>query len=608
MRRHPKILDTLLSFQPHESRGTLESLLLSPDDESDNSDMTVSVPLHPSPLPPITSLHTESQGSLEVMTSQIRTIRSEPMLATMETTKTRLRAQTGRHSDDIFIETDTMVTKLSTDPVAIEMCASSPTLVLESDTPTQSGMGKAFTMPVSTIEPEVKFTTEVREEEEERDGVKDIEGKGDSGVDDRRVDEEKKLETEIAEETVGPIITSDIGTVQTDTVQEGGQAGSVMQTDTVQVNIEGGQAASIMLQTETVQVNIEGGQAASIMLQTETVQVNIEGGQAASIMLQTETVQEGGQAGSIMQSQETLPPNMNFDLPEATIQSLPYTPSSPLLPTTMETVALEIQDVISDEDKGVDNEGQNEEGEIEQPLQLSDIRPLIMIRSDDVSEMNISSTEVPLIAVVSGHQLEPGEHQLEVTEHRPQDTSGDGTHILDVKETGIYTDVPSSMSTPLSGVTVSLPSSVPTHLSDPLSSCLPRPQPSHLHPLPTSQSYTVHESDEESHTMGGDVGPEAIVLHPPPLSSPYPEEVAGVKEILYTAWIPSPWTQGLLSQPTSQQNLTCPGLAADIKMVSGIVYVCVCVCVCVCAGIHVQYMYMQSQYKLCMLMMVSMRK
>ena len=514
------------------------------------------------------------------------------MLATMETTKTRLRAQTGRHSDDIFIETDTMVTKLSTDPVAIEMCASSPTLVLESDTPTQSGMGKAFTMPVSTIEPEVKFTTEVREEEEERDGVKDIEGKVDLGVDDRRVDEEKKVESEIAEEAVGQIITSDIGleeTVQTETVQEGGQAGSIMlQTDTVQ---EGEQAGSIMLQTDTVQ---EGEQAGSIMLQTETVQVNIE----------------GGQAGSIMQSQETLPPNMNFDLPEATIQSLPYTPSSPLLPTTMETVALEIQDVISDEDKGVDDEGRNEEGEIEQPLQLSDIRPLIMIRSDDVSEMNISSTEVPLIAVLSGHQLEPGEHQLEVTEHRPQDTSGDGTHILDVKETGIYTDVPSSMSTPLSGVTVSLPSSVPTHLSDPLSSSLPppRPQPSHLHPLPTSQTYTVHESDEESHTMGGDVGPEAIVLHPPPLSSPYPEEVAGVKEILYTAWIPSPWTQGLLSLPTSQQNLTCPGLAADIKMVSGIVYVCVCVCVCVCAGIHVQYMYMQSQYKLCMLMMVSMRK
>ncbi|CAI8035658.1 hypothetical protein GBAR_LOCUS19975, partial [Geodia barretti] len=50
VRRHPQILDTLLSFEPRERRGTLGPLLLSSDEGRFTSDPTISVPLHPSPL------------------------------------------------------------------------------------------------------------------------------------------------------------------------------------------------------------------------------------------------------------------------------------------------------------------------------------------------------------------------------------------------------------------------------------------------------------------------------------------------------------------------------------------------------------------------------
>ena len=52
--------------------------------------------------------------------------------------------------------------------------------------------------------------------------------------------------------------------------------------------------------------------------------------------------------------------------------------------------------------------------------------------------------------------------------------------------------------------------------------------------------------------------------------SPYPDGAAGVREALYTAWLPSARTQEMLANPReAAQHLTCPGLVADVKMVRG---------------------------------------
>ena len=370
--------------------------------------------------------------------------------------------------------TVSMVTKVATptDPAAIQMGASSPTLVSEPDTPLQSGTGTSFTVPAIT-ESVVKFTTGVIEEGE---------GEGEG-----------------------------------DTVDRGGERGEK----------EGGEL-------EEVETGRNG--------------LVVGGG--------------GEQAGSIMQSQEILPQGLNFDLPTAPLETLPYTPSSPLLPTTMETVALEIQEEIEEEVKE----------QIEQPLPLVDIgegRPLSISESPRTS---VSGTMPPLSS--GGHPLEQGEHQLEVTEHQPQD-SDNRAHKLDVHEAGI---TPPSSFHPLSEVAPSdavFTGAVATHLSDPLSSAPLQPPPSSLlgpslHPQPYGGQEDVME-ELQAMAARGDVGPDPVVLVPR-RPSPFPEVVEGVREALYTAWIPSPWTQSLLSQPTSvtQQHLTCPGLVADIKMVRGV--------------------------------------
>ena len=253
------------------------------------------------------------------------------------------------------------------------------------------------------------------------------------------------------------------------------------------------------------------------------------------------------QAGSIMQSMETIT-GMNFDLPEAPLQSHSSTPTSPLLPTTMETVALGTQDVIEEEIMI----GGEEIGEsLQLPEELSAVggTPLQLnepARTEEEEEMNTV-----------------GGLQLEMNGLKSQGSGGDGAHLLDVREAGVGPPSTSPLSPPAVEVS-STQSAIPTHLSDPLIS-LPLPPPqftsSHLH----------GDGEGESQTLGGegvgDIGPEPRVL--PPVPSPYPEEVAGVKEALYTAWVPSPWTLGLLSRqtPVDQSHLTCPGLVADIKMV-----------------------------------------
>ena len=474
----------------------------------------------------------------------------------MKSPRTHLLAGMNRHSDDFSVETGARVTQSSLgDPVAIEMGASSPTLVLELDTPSQSGMGTPFTIPASTTELEVKFTAGEGEEEGEGDeggeGVRVGEGGGEGGEGEKVKEGGDEKMDDDGEEVMEETTSTRVETVHVDTVQEGVREG-VREGVGVGVREDVGEGVR-------VGVGVREGVGEGVRVGVG-VRVGMREG-------------DGEQTGSIMQSQETLPPNLTFDLPEVPPQPLSYTPSSPLLPTTMETVALEIQDVVADGGEGVDMEG-----ELEEPLQLSTEQPQA---GEEENLLNMSSIEVPL-SVVGGHPLEPGEHQLEVMEHRPQDIGYDSAITLDTREggTGIMDDTPSS-SAPLSRVGTSPPPGVVhTHLSDLLSPSpsLPPPQPTlYLPSWPHDKGHEVTDEGEEFQTLGGrgggvgDVGPEAMVLPPPPHTSPYPEEVAGVREGLYTAWIPSPWTQNLLlSRPESlQHHLTCPGLAADIKMVRG---------------------------------------
>ena len=516
MRRNPKILDTLLSFQPRESRGTLGPLLITPDNDK-GSETTVTVPLHPSPIPSSSSTSTFLQrvarhtgsGSLEV-THIIRPIRSEPILVATET-PTKLDYTTQSVSTEILSNTVTMKTTTAvtvstgeatpTSPVAIEMGASSPTLDSEPDILLQSEMGTSSGVP--SAEHKVEFITGSDEEGEGEGGEGEREG-GEEAVDKRDREVESKEGEGKEEDSVGEMVKeASVG-------DQGGEVGERQGTD--------------------------GGMG------------------------------EGKQAGSIMQSQETLPVDMNLDLPPAPQPLLSYIPSSPLLPTTMETITLEVQE---EEEEG--------EGEIEEPLpspeddnilmgvDLGVSKPLPIIelppvKSEETVLINIESSGVTF----SGeHLLGQGEHQLEVTEHQPQDID---VHKLDVQET---------LSDPLSAVVFSSDplstGTVITHLSDPVSS---GPVPSLLATL----SFPYEEGEQEdvaeelqAARSKGDVGPDPTIL-PPRRPSPFPEVVAGVKEALYTAWIPSPWTQGLLSRLSTitGQHLTCPGLVADIKMVRNV--------------------------------------
>ena len=414
-----------------------------------------------------------------------------------------------------------------TSPVAIEMGASSPTLVSEPDIILQSEMGTLFGVP--SAEPKVEFITGSDEEEE---------GEGGEG------------EREVGEEAVD----KRDGEVES---KEG----------------EGKEEDSVAEMVKQASVGDQGGEAGER-----------DGGMG-----------EGKQAGSIMQSQETLPVDMNLDLPPPPQLLLSYIPSSPLLPTTMETITLEVQE---EEEEG-EEEG---EGEIEEPLPSPEDDNILMgvdlgvskplpiselppVKSEETVLINIESSGVTF----SGeHPLGQGEHQLEVTEHQPQDSD---VYKLDVQESGA---VPPTLSDPLSAVVSSSDplsmGTVVTHLSDPVSS-------GSVPSLLATLSFPYEEGEQEdvavelqSAGSKGDVGPDPTVL-PPRRPSPFPEVVAGVKEALYTAWIPSPWTQGLLSRLSTitGQHLTCPGLVADIKMVRNVhvnsyrlpvQYTCIHTCTC----------------------------
>lgn len=427
VKRNPKILDTLLSFRSYDSRGTLGPLLLTAAD-SDSLDSTVSVPLHSlsrdelrgSPLPhPFSSPHQHSLTTppstrpLEV-THTMRPIRSEPALVSMVThTQPPLLTQsiseenlgsavTAERSEAPAVEKEAPPTS----PLAVKMGASSPTLsqvASESDTIVQSGMGtlepsatvtesEEFLKSVSLgsqagskeTSMEVKFTTEPLPEEEEEEKEKEEEEEEKEGT-------KEKMEGEEGEVGGG----------------EGKGRGE------------------------------KGGEG------QDSEEPHKAAGEVGGKEEEEEEVDDGGkvldQGGSIMQSEELPPMDLNLDLPEELQQE--SAPSSPLLPTTMETVALELQQLEGEEEEEEKKDEEEEKEEEEGEEGLEEGGEPLSIKSDGISEgvelreglllpTSESAPEVPTgpageaMATNMGppqvtvgfsveQQLEQGEHQIE---------------------------------------------------------------------------------------------------------------------------------------------------------------------------------------------------
>ena len=432
----------------------------------------------------------------------MRVVQSEPVLTAMATGKqtppsTRPVEVTTKTPANTSVTMETAI--VSTDPVAI---ASSPTLVLEPDSPLQTGMETS----------QVKFIT------------------GDG--------EEEELEGVVSSNEMGVVSNDDLGVVKNREEEVEGET----------CEGEDGEAKVVTGIPDEQRMEGEGEKGrGGDEVGGEVERGEMEEGQEGEIEGNGEGEGEGGemQGGSIMQSQETIT-DIDFDLPDAPPPSNSSTPLSPLLPTTMETVVLGTQ-------------VEEAKGEIEEPLQLPEEMSSVGGTPLQLSEPQPGTEEE--LNTVGGHQLERGGHHLEL--------QGDGAHLLDVREGGV--GPPSGPTHP--GAEISLPpAALPTHLSNPLS---PHLTPSHPH--------REEGENEELQTLGRgggdrDVGPELQVL-----SSPYPpEEEEGVREALYSAWIPSVGTQRVLSRtvPVDQTHLTCPGLVADIKTVSSFKYYC-CGLVCV---------------------------
>ena len=168
--------------------------------------------------------------------------------------------------------------------------------------------------------------------------------------------------------------------------------------------------------------------------------------------------------GSIMQSEEEIP-GVAITFPSITAFS--HVPSSPVLPTTMETVPVPLNEEVSEESVSDDTEEE-----------------LLSFSPDELSQKD----------------------QL-------QDTTA-------------------------------LPTSLTVVLTPQAS--IEEEQVMEEHETPTPQPEVAFTQSE--------------LLKP---------TTAGIKEALYTAWLPSPWTQDILSHGPNivTQSLTCPGLVADVKTV-----------------------------------------
>ena len=257
----------------------------------------------------------------------------------------------------------------------------------------------------------------------------------------------------------------------------------------------GGGRGNVTFEEEPLE-DLNGGGRGNVTFEEEPME-NLNGEGRGDVMF-TEEPLEGVEdltdySGSIMQSEDSIAATQRLDLSEVLeALSSDIEPSSPVLPTTMETIFVEEEE---------DEEAGQEESE------------LLSFSSNELEESNLDELE------------EAAARSRSISESLPEVTT-----VPDNEE-------PAGEAPPTQEVTTA------------------------QEVVTTTQEVVTTTTQEVA------VPREGLPQRRP---SPYPTGEAEVKEALYTAWLPSPWTQELLANPPpgmTTQHLTCPGLVADSKMV-----------------------------------------
>lgn len=487
LKRNPKVLDCLLAFNTREGECTLGPLLMSPTSTITSTlTHTVTTSHHPSPSPKV-QLFRRTSSPLEV-SHQSQTFSPIPMTASEPCLTS------------VTIETSEMSVSMATadSPVAQDIVQPSqpapefhPTHA-QPDTPVLVAMepSSPTLMQLATSESE----TSLQEEGQELS----------TGSDLHPTLIEKEASAHDSGEKYGDVtlIEDSLEGVED---QTGGRRGSVPSEEEPLEDQTGQGCASVTFEEEA-QEDRTGGERGDVIFLEEP----LEG-----------VKDQADYSGSIMQSEDSVAATQRLDLTEVLeALSSDIEPSSPVLPTTMETIFVE-------EDK--EEEAGQEEGE------------LLSFSSNELEEPNLDELEEAAVRSRSISESLP-----EVTTTVPEN----GEAAVEAQPTEEVT------------ATETTTQEVETTTQQ----------------VETTTQEMETTTLEATTTQGVAVSRDDLP-QPQRRPSPYPGGEAEVKEALYTAWLPSPWTQELLANPppsTTTQHLTCPGLVADIKMVGHIYSVCGC--------------------------------
>ena len=108
---------------------------------------------------------------------------------------------------------------------------------------------------------------------------------------------------------------------------------------------------------------------------------------------------------------------------------------------------------------------------------------------------------------------------------------------------------------------------LPSNFTESLPDADADPEPA-TGPEPRQVLEGFEQEIEEAFEVGSTREQKLTPQQPERRPSPYPDGAAGVREALYTAWLPSMRTQEMLADPReAAKHLTCPGLVADVRMV-----------------------------------------
>ena len=487
LKRNPKVLDCLLAFNTREGECTLGPLLMSPT-STITPTLTHTVPTshHPSPSPKV-QLFRRSSSPLEVSHqsqtfSPIPMTASEPCLTsvTIGTSETSVSMATADSpvAQDIVQPSQPAPefhpTHAQPDtPVLVAMEPSSPTL-----------------MQLATSESETSLQKEGQELS--------------TGSDLNPTLIEKEASAHDSEERYGDVtlIEDPLEGVED---QTGGRRGSVPSEEEPLEDRTGQGRASVTFEEEP-QEDRTGGERGDVIFLEEP----LEG-----------VKDQADYSGSIMQSEDSVAATQRLDLTEVLeALSSDIEPSSPVLPTTMETIFVE-----EDEEE----EAGQEEGE------------LLSFSSNELEEPNLDELEE---AAVRSRSISESLPEVTTTVPENGEAAGEAQSTEEVTATETTTQEVETTTQKVETTT-----------------------------------QEVETTTLEATTQQGVAVPRDDLPQPQRRPSPYPGGEAEVKEALYTAWLPSPWTQELLANPppsTTTQHLTCPGLVADIKMVGHMYSVCGC--------------------------------